>query len=108
MAEVQVIPMGGKTVSIAMRVSVQGRVESVKTYDGKRFTKIMTPAADSYSQPQIVEVRSKCQVGARGDEVAVTCTLGGYNGRPYEAKDRSSGEVVKVVPVFMTLDLIED
>lgn len=92
----------------SMRVLVRGRIEGSKTFDGKRYTKIMTPAADAYSRPQIVEIRSKQQLGSKGEEVSVPCLLGGFERKSYEAKDKSSGEVVRVVPVEHTLDLIEE
>lgn len=91
-----------------MTVVVAGRVEGSKTYEGKRYTQVMTPAADAYSRPQLVEVRSKSRLGEKGEEVSFACVLGGFQRKPYETKDKQTGEIVKVVPVEHTLDLIED
>lgn len=91
-----------------MHVIVKGRIESSKTHDGKRSTKIMTPAADEYSRPQLVEIRSKQRVGESGDLVTLNCLLGGYQRKAYQVKDKETGEVKTVVPVDHTLDLIED
>jgi hypothetical protein len=90
-----------------MQVIVRGRIEASRTYEGKRYTHIMTPAADAYSRPQLVEVRSKARLGEKGDEVTVVCVLGGFSRKPYEAKDKSTGEVVKITPVDHTLDVVE-
>lgn len=101
------VPTRAPVTSNAMRVQVKGRIESSRFYDGTRYTKIMTPAADQYSRPQIVEVRSKSTIGAKSDEVSVICVLGGFERKAYEAKDKGTGEVVKIVPVDHTLDLVE-
>lgn len=91
-----------------MQVMVHGRVEASRTHDGVRYTRILTPAPDAYSRPQTVEVRSKQPFGAKGDEVKVLAQLGGYTRKPFEAKDKSSGEIFKVTPVDMTLDAVEN
>jgi len=63
-------------VAKPMHVLISGRVEGSKSHEGKRYTQIITPAADAYSRPQMVEVRSK-------------------------------SEIVTVVPIDHTLDLVE-
>jgi len=90
-----------------MAVIVAGRIENSRSYDGRRFTQVMTPAADAYSRPQIVEIRSKARLGERGEEVKVPCVLGGFQRKAYEVKDKGTGEVVKLVPIEHTLDAIE-
>lgn len=92
---------------VPMRVLVRGRVESSRRYEGKSYTHVMTPAADAYSRPQLVEIRSKSKLGDKGEEVAVACVLGGYARKPYQAKDKATGEVLTLVPVDHTLDLVE-
>lgn len=91
----------------AMTVLIVGRIEGSKTYDGKRYTQVMTPAADAYSRPQLVEIRSKARLGDKGEEVSCHCLLGGFQRKPYETKDKQTGEIVKVIPVEHTLDLVE-
>lgn len=91
-----------------MQVAIKGRIENSRIYEGKRYTHVMTPAADAYSRPQLVEVRSKKKFGEKGDEVTVICALGGFARRPYKATDKETGEVSMVTPVDHTLDLIEN
>jgi hypothetical protein len=90
-----------------MRVLVVGRIELSRTHEGKRYTHVMTPAADAYSRPQLLEVRSKGKLGDKGEEVSVSCVLGGYQRKAYQVKDKNTGEIVTVLPVEHTLDLVE-
>jgi hypothetical protein len=92
----------------AMHVVVSGRIEGSKTYEGKRYTQVMTPAADAYSRPQLVEIRSKVRLGEKGEEISCQCILGGFQRKAYETKDKQTGEIVKVIPVEHTLDLVEE
>ncbi len=111
MAEGNVMKIEDKKSMAAMRsmhLVVSGRIEGSKTYEGKRYTQVMTPAADAYSRPQMVEIRSKARLGDKGEEISAPCVLGGFQRKPYETKDKQTGEVVKVVPVEHTLDLIEE
>lgn len=105
--EVKSVAFGKKEAVIPMRVSVTGRIESSRLFDGKRYSHVLTPAPDAYSRPQLVEIRSNGKLAEKGDEVTVLCTLGGYQRKAYEAKDKNTGEVVRVIPVEHTLDLVE-
>lgn len=110
MAEANVMKMEDKKSHMsakAMHVVVAGRIEGSKTYEGKRYTQVMTPAADAYSRPQLVEVRSKARLGDKGEEITCSCVLGGFQRKAYETKDKQTGEIIKVVPVEHTLDLVE-
>ncbi|ALF90439.1 MULTISPECIES: hypothetical protein [Ralstonia solanacearum species complex] len=91
----------------AMQVLVRGRIEQMRAHEGTRYTRIMTPAPDAYSRPQIVEVRGRQKLGERGDEVTVLCSLGGYQRKAYQFKNKDTGEVETVTPVDMTLDVVE-
>lgn len=91
----------------SMQVVIKGRIESSRVYEGNRYTQVMTPAADQYSRPQLVEVRSKAKLGERGEEIAVTAKLGGYARKPYTFTDKETGERVTLVPIDHTLDAIE-
>lgn len=93
---------------VPMRVFVVGRIESSRSYEGKRYTHVLTPAPDAYSRPQLLEVRSKGKLGDKGDEISVSCVLGGFQRKAYQAKDAKTGEITTVIPVEHTLDLIED
>ncbi|GAQ30846.1 single-stranded DNA-binding protein [Ralstonia insidiosa] len=90
-----------------MQVVVRGRIESTRSFEGTRYTRIMTPAADAYSRPQVVEVRGKQRLGERGEEVTVLCNLGGFQRKPYRVTNKDTGEVETVTPCDMTLDVIE-
>lgn len=90
-----------------MEVIVKGRIDAKRSHDGTRYTRILTPAPDAYSRPQTVEVRSKANLGDRGDEVTVLCKLGGYTRKPFRSVDKETGETSMVTPVDMTLDAVE-
>jgi hypothetical protein len=75
-----------------MRVVIVGRVVASRSFDGGRVTTIVTPAADSYSHPSTVDVRSKQQLGQKGEEVRVTCSLRGFQ-RRFQYTDSKTGEV---------------
>lgn len=93
--------------AVPMRVLIVGKVEHTRLYDGKRHTRIITPAADAYSRPQVVEVRSSAKLASVGEETEVFCRLGGYTRKPYRVTDKDTGETVMVTPVDMTLDAAE-
>ncbi len=90
-----------------MQVTVMGRIEASRRYDGQTYTRILTPAADAYSRPQVLEVRSKTRLGDKGDEVNIRCQLGGYTKKAYKFTDKETGELMTIVPVDHTLDLLE-
>lgn len=90
-----------------LQVFVKGKVEASRRFDGKRYTRIITPAADAYSRPQVVEVRSIAKLGDIGDETEVTCRLGGYTRKPFRSTDKETGETSMVTPVDLTLDAVE-
>lgn len=90
-----------------MQVLIKGKVEAVRRFDGKRYTRIIIPAADAYSRPQVVEVRSVSKLADVGEETEVACRLGGYTRKPYRVTDKDTGETSMVTPVDMTLDAAE-
>lgn len=90
-----------------MQVPVKGRIEHSTTYEGMRYSRIICPAEDAYSKPQVLEIRSISRLGDKGDEIVVICRVGGYMRKPYQVNDRATGEVRKVQPVEITLDLVE-
>lgn len=92
---------------VPMRVFVRGRVDGTRLHDKTRYTRILTPAPDPYSRPQIVEVRSKSSIGAKGDDVNIWAILGGFTRKPFKTTDKDTGEILSVTPVDMTLDLAE-
>lgn len=90
-----------------MEVTVKGKIDAVRRHEQVRYTRILTPAPDAYSRPQVVEVRSKAQLGQRGDEITITAKLGGYTRKPFKTTDKETGEITMVTPVDMTLDAVE-
>ena len=90
-----------------MQVFVRGRIDASRTHEKTRYTRIVTPAPDPYSRPQTVEIRSKSQLGAKGEEVTVLAQLGGFTRKPFRSTDKESGEITLVTPVDLTLDAIE-
>lgn len=100
-------PAKSSPVPTYMVVSIRGKVEGVRRFDGKRYTRIITPAPDAYSRPQVVEIRSVQKLAEIGDETEVTCRLGGYTRKAYRATDKDTGETTSIIPVDLTLDAIE-
>ena len=90
-----------------MRVSIKGKIDASRRHGEHRYTRILTPAPDAYSRPQVIEVRSKGQIGTKGEEVSVTAVLGGYTRKPFKSVDKESGEITMVTPVDLTLDAVE-
>jgi hypothetical protein len=91
----------------SMQVLVSGRIEASRRFDGRTLTHVLTPAPDAYSRPQLLEIRSTRRLGDKGEEITVTCQLGGYQRKAFQTTDKETGERVTVVPVDHTLDLIE-
>lgn len=90
-----------------METVIRGRVEGSRRYDNAYFTRVLTPAVDAYSRPQLLELRSPRQVGSKGEEVTVRARLGGFARKAFRATDKDTGEVTTIQPVAMTLDVVE-
>ena len=90
-----------------MQVYVIGRIDATRTHEKQRFSRVLCPAPDPYSRPQVVEIRSRSPLGAKGDEIKALCTLGGFTRKTFRYTDKETGEVLQVTPVDMTLDLVE-
>ncbi|MBS7350604.1 MAG: single-stranded DNA-binding protein [Comamonas sp.] len=90
-----------------MQVYVIGRIDATRLHEKQRYSRVICPASDLYSRPQVVEIRSRASVGAKGDEIKALCTLGGFTRKPFRYTDKETGEVLQVTPVDMTLDLVE-
>lgn len=108
MAVENVVSVPGKvSMPVPGRAYFVGRVESSKFHDGVHYTQVLTPAADAYSRPQLLEVRGKKRLGQKGEEVNFFATVGGYRRKSYQVKDKQTGELVTVEPVEHTLDVVE-
>ena len=90
-----------------MQVSIKGRIDARRRHDKTMYTRVVTPAADPYSRPQTVEIRSKGALGQVGEEVIVQAQLGGYTRKPFRSTDKDTGETTMVTPVDLTLDAVE-
>lgn len=91
-----------------MESMILGRIDAIRRHEGNVYTRVLTPAPDAYSRPQVIEIRSKTKLGERQEEVRVLCRLGGYTRKPFRYTDKETGEVLSIVPVDHTLDLVED
>lgn len=91
-----------------MQVRIFGKIEDVRRHEESVITRILCPAADAYSQPSSVEVRSTKRFAAKGEEIEVLCKLRGFKGRPFEVKDKETGEVRKAQSVVHMLELVEE
>lgn len=93
--------------AVPMQVRVVGKVLRTRRHEQYTYTTVITPAADAYSKPSIVEVRSKQRFAERDEETDFLGRLGGYEGRSYRVTDRETGEQKNLIPVNMYLDLVE-
>ena len=87
-----------------MVVAIKGKIDARRRYENMNYVRIVTPAADAYSRPQVVEVRSKERIGEIGEEVTISAMLGGYTRKNFRVTDKETGETSIVTPVDMTLD----
>ena len=100
-------PLSHAKVLAPMEVLVKGRIDARRRHDGTHYTRLLTPAPDAYSRPQVVEIRSKAALGSTGDEIEQRCKLGGYTRKAFRTTDKDTGETSMDTPVDMTLDAVE-
>jgi hypothetical protein len=93
--------------SKAMEVMIRGKVVSARRHEAFHYTLVAIPSPDEWTGPQKVELRSKQKVGTRDEIVTVRARLGGFEGRPFKATDKETGEIRSARSVFHTLDVIE-
>ena len=95
MAEAQSITPPAAKHSIGInQMMIQGRIERVSKYDGNVDHIVITPAADAYSKPSVLRIRSKALLGQRGEDVRVLCHFNGWP-NDYDMRD-DDGEKRKV------------
>jgi len=90
------------------QVLVRGRIEEYRRHGNTSYTRILCPAADEYSRPQTMEIRSKTRLGQKGDTITQLCVVGGYTRKAFRATDKETGETMMVTPVDQTVDALED
>lgn len=89
-------------------VTFTGRISAVDAWPAGRPTRYTTllrlPAGDQYETPATVEVVSAHSVGKEGEEVTLTCSVGGRY-RSYSATDKQTGEqrTVKTADNLLTV-----
>jgi hypothetical protein len=89
-------------------VLIVGKLQKSVIRDDKRYSVVSMPAADEYSHPQLVEIRSsRASLGQGGDVLTLSCRVGGFALKPFEFTDKKSGEIVKGQKYVMTLDAVE-
>lgn len=91
-----------------LHVFITGRVEKTEVINSIRYTEVLCPAFDRYSNPEIVQIRSKRPIGTKGEEIQQWGRIGGFRGRPFDVTDKSTGEVRRARQVILTIDAIEE
>ena len=90
------------------QMMVRGRIEETRRHANVSYTRVLCPAADEYSRPQTLEIRSKSRLGQKGDTITQHCVVGGYTRKAFRATDKDTGETSMVTPVDHTVDAVED
>lgn len=91
-----------------LETTVSGKIKRFNSAAGFYYTTIVSPAADAYSFPPVVRIKSKRTLGRIGDEIAdVHCRVTGYE-RSFPYTDKRTGEQSKGFNVDMLLELIEE
>lgn len=90
-----------------LQTMVSGRVESVRTYDGKCYTTVTCPAKDAFSMPSVIEISSAKRFVEVGQDLAPrACTISGYI-KPFKYTDQNTGEVKDGRKANVYFELIE-
>ncbi|EHB2846372.1 DNA-binding protein G5P [Salmonella enterica subsp. enterica serovar Derby] len=87
--------------------TVTGKIKRFNNSGGFYYTTIVSPAADAYSFPPVIRIKSKKPLGRIGDEITdVHCRITGYE-RSFPYTDKQTGEQSKGYNVDMLLELLE-
>lgn len=90
-----------------LETTVTGKIKRFNSSGGFYYTTIVAPAADSYSFPPVIRIKSKKPLGRLGEEITdVICRVTGYE-RSFPYTDKQTGEQSKGYNVHMLLELIE-
>ena len=109
MSAVQAVPATGAGIQMGQAL-ISGKViaksRAINTGNGRKFlTVVALPAADEFSTPQVIELRSNEPMGAQGEPVRCKVSIGGYR-RSYDQTDPHTGDKFKVQTAQMVLDVI--
>ena len=73
--------------------TIKGRIDNVRMYEGKHIHVVKLPAADAYSDPAEIELRSSQRLGEPGNEVHCRAKIVGYS-RTFPRRDGGTGIAV--------------
>lgn len=86
---------------------ISGKIRRFNNSEGFYYTTVVCPAADPYSLPPIIKIRSKKRLGMANDEISeVVCRISGYE-RAFNYTDKQTGQPNKGYNVDMFLELSE-
>jgi hypothetical protein len=77
------------------QLTIRGKITGSELYQGKQYTRILTPAKDEFSSPQEFKVCSINPLGEPGSVVEVKCELRGYI-REFKTNTGTTGTEAKV------------
>ncbi len=89
---------------------IRGKITNqrkIKTQAGPLYlTLVILPAADEFTSPSTVEVRSSEKLGDVQDTVSLKVKLSGFR-RQYKYTDKESGEIQNVTTADMSLSVVQ-
>jgi len=74
---------------------IKGRIDTVRMHDGRHMHVVLLPAADEFSKPQAVEVRSNRRLGEPGSDLQCRGQLMGFT-RTFPLKGPNGGTGIAV------------
>lgn len=89
-----------------MEVVIAGKIVSQRRHENKQYTVIRCPAADEYSNPSTVEVRSQARLGDVEQFVELDVRISGTL-RSFGYTDKNTGEQRRGSEGKVFLDVIE-
>lgn len=87
-------------------VYISGRIDAVRRFENRTFTRVVMPAPDPYSSPSSVEVESTSRLGDIGDDLKCNAILSGYR-NDYKSLDKETGEYRTIRSARITLKVLE-
>jgi hypothetical protein len=74
------------------QILIIGKIQEVTSFEnGGYTTEVVMPAADQYSMPAVVEIRSEKRLGNKDDEIRQVCQISGWP-RKFNYKDKNTGQ----------------
>ncbi|BEJ34192.1 DNA-binding protein G5P [Enterobacter cloacae] len=90
-----------------LETTVTGKIKRFNNGGGYYYTTVVSPAADAYSFPPVIRIKSKKSLGRVGDEIEdIHCRITGYE-RSFPYTDKQTGEQSRGFNVDMLLELLE-